>query len=537
MPQLQKSTTIFYFKTFMVEWGLCCLVYAFMFFQFWWGNHDWEYVRHGVELNSGFFEARYSQHIPTILLFEGQFFPIMTILVSLLGVILFAIFSAAYLQMPKKTSAYVLFSLFIGLNPHIFALFYYQHILISFIYWPLICLWALYWIEQKQTICRFLVLVLALVGGLGSYPPLFTLIFCLFVIRRLWRIIENNENLRVTMWICLSFVLALVVALCIQKSIHFWLVKVGYVSPDMYNLQMRNIWDIFQVLPYELKMSIMQFFHQYAFMGSLYVVFSAVLVGFGIIVFIFKECKSVLCLIGLLGLFLLSRFTFIVADNAYNAEFRIEYWGKLGIYIFVLSVLFRQKALFIKNISLCLVALGIICFAKTDFEIQKVQALAFRAEGNYQQRIYERILQHQNFDKNKSYISFVFGLPNLRRHFYYKNDLRAEELLDYSMIFGFDFVNKLFESEGESPIGVGMEVWEGKFFRAIRNPAVGQSLYSSQDDEYILNIMYWLYNKAEQYPNANAIYIDNRYIILVPDAKTFYQKREQFIQGIKDKGH
>ena len=323
----------------------------------------------------------------------------------------------------------------------------------------------------------------------------------------------------------------------IQKIIQFWLVKIGYVSPDMYNLQMRSFADIIKILPQELVQSIVQFFHQYAFMGDWYRIISVLLVVWGISVLFLGEQQKVICLAGIVILLLASRFSFIVAENAYNAEFRIEYWGKLAFYMFVLSVLFKSNVKLIKNFTLVLVTAFLIISAKTDFEIQKVQALAFRAEANYQQRIYERILQNKSFDKNKSYISFVFGLPNFRRHFYYEDSLSAGELLDYSMIFGFDFVNKLFENEGKSPIGVGMEVWEGKFFRAIRNPAEGRDLYNSQDDKYIPEIVYWLYSKAEPYPHEHSIYIDGRYIILVPDAETFYKKREQFIQGIKDKGH
>ena len=536
MKAVRKISNSFFIESVLTGWGLCCLVYAFMFCSFFWGNHDWEYLQHGAELNSGFFEVRYSQHILSVLFFNGQFLPVMTVLCALLGLTAFAVFSGAYLYVPFNKAAYLGLILFIGLNPHIFVLFYYQHILLSFIYWPLICLAVMYWFEQKQIIWRFLVLVMALVGGFGSYPPFFTVIFCVFITRQLISYVENKKTLKEIIYLCLYFGLALIFALGIQKVIHLWLIRVGYVSPDMYNLQTRGLADIIKILPFELWMSVKQLFLQHAFMGNGYILTTVLMVFSAVLLILLKAKNKWMCGLFILACFLASRFTFIVASQTSGALFRIEYWGRLGLYIFALSILLKQDKRIIKNFVYLVLVCCLSVFAKADLEVQKVQALAFNAEAKYQQRIFERIVQHENFDIKKSYISFVFGLPNLRRHFYKDENETPNEILDYGMIFGFDFVNKLFESEGKSPIAVGMEIWEKRFFRAVRNNLPGD-LYNSSDGIYIEPISYWLYNDARPYPNINAIYMDDRYIILVPDAKTFYQKREQFIQGIKDKGH
>lgn len=536
MDITQKSTHTFFIKSILTGWGLCCLVYAFMFFSFFWGNHDWEYLRHGTELHSGFFEARYSQHILSVLLFNGQFLPVITMLFALLGVAVFAFCIGVYLNIPYNMFAYVGLMLFMGLNPHIFVLLYYQHILISFIYWPLICVLALYWVEQKPSICRFLILTIALIGGLGSYPPFFALIFGLFAIRRLFDYVYNQRSLWEIIKICMMFVLALGLALGVQKVIHLWLIKIGYVSPQMYNLQIRSATDIIKILPQEIVMSFEQLFHQYAFIGDGYIAMTVLMVLAGLSIILLKAKNKWLTACFILVCFFASRFTFIVADQTSGALFRIEYWGRLGLYILALSILFKQDNKLIKNFVYVLLICCLSIFAKANLEIQKVQALAFNAEADFQQRIFERVVQHKDFDIHKPYISFAFGLPNLRRHFYNETNIQSDEILDYSMIFGFDFLNKLFENEGKSPIAVGMEIWEGNFFRATRNELPG-NLYNSRDDVYIQPISYWLYNKAKPYPDEQAVYIDDRYIILIPDAKTFYQKREQFIQGIKDKGY
>ena len=227
MKTMEKVSNCFFIKSILIGWGLCCLVYAVMFCSFFWGNHDWEYIRHGADLNSGFFEVRYSQHILSVLFFNGQFLPVMTMLCALLGLAALAVFLGVYLRVPFNILAYIGLILFVGLNPHIFVLFYYQHILLSFVYWPLICLMAIYWFEQKQTIFKFLVLVITLVGGLGSYPPFFTLIFCAFITRQLIDYVEERKKITDIIYICGNFVLALLLAFGVQKIIHLWLVKVG----------------------------------------------------------------------------------------------------------------------------------------------------------------------------------------------------------------------------------------------------------------------------------------------------------------------
>lgn len=536
MKAVPKISNCFFIKSILTGWGLSCLVYAFMLCSFFWGNHDWEYLRHGVDLNSGFFEVRYSQHILSVLFFKGQFLPVMTMICTLLGLAAFAVFAGIYLKVPFNQIAYLGLILFIGLNPHIFVLFYYQHILLSFIFWPLICLVTIYWFEIRPSLISFLFLICALAGGLGSYPPFFALIFCLFVVRQLLNYVFDDVPLVKIAKVSVGFGIALIFALGVQKAMHLWLIKIGYVSPDMYNLQTRGPAEIIKILPSELIMSVKQLFNQYAFIGDGYVFVTVLMVLCAIFMVLFKAKNKLVCGFFILLCFIASRFVFILATQTGGAAFRIEYWGRLGLYIFALSVLLKQKDKVVKNFTYVALFCCLSVFIKADLEIQKVQALAFKAEGNYQQRIFERILEHKNFNNHKPYISFVFGLPNIRRHFYEGSKVKSDEILDYSMIFGFDFVNKLFENEGKSPIEVGMEIWENRFFMATRNNLSGY-LYNSQDDVYVEPISYWLYNQAKPYPSVNAVYIDDRYIILIPDIKTFYQKREQFIQGIRDKGH
>ena len=57
----------FYLKAFLISFSIISIVYSFMIFQFWWGNHDWEFLKDGILLKDGFFEARYAQHLPNIL--------------------------------------------------------------------------------------------------------------------------------------------------------------------------------------------------------------------------------------------------------------------------------------------------------------------------------------------------------------------------------------------------------------------------------------------------------------------------------------
>ncbi|MBO5441480.1 MAG: hypothetical protein J6A09_02810, partial [Alphaproteobacteria bacterium] len=120
-------------RTFFKVWGSLNIVYAYMVFNFFWGNHDWDFLKDGVKLSSGFFEGRFSQHIFSYFLFDGYILPVVTYFLSFAALVGLAFVIGRYLEIPQKMWGWL--ALFIGLNPHTFVLFYYFYLLLPFICW------------------------------------------------------------------------------------------------------------------------------------------------------------------------------------------------------------------------------------------------------------------------------------------------------------------------------------------------------------------------------------------------------------------
>lgn len=180
-----------FFKSFFIS----CVVWGFMIVQFWWGDHDWGYLKGGVKFQDGFFEARYSQHLFTALFFDGNVLPVFSSVCALAFLILTALISAVYLELPKEKHLFYIFVLFVSLNPYAFVFFYYVYLAIPFMAWPLVGVCGLFLIEKHnwRQFCLGAVIWFLL---LGSYPPNIALIFTLFCAKRLIRYCEGKESFR-----------------------------------------------------------------------------------------------------------------------------------------------------------------------------------------------------------------------------------------------------------------------------------------------------------------------------------------------------
>ena len=91
-----------YARMLLISMGLMSVVYFYMFCNFWWGNHDWGYLKDGASIESGLFEARYSQHLFTLLFLDGHILPIITYLLGFLCISVQAILIGKYFEVPEK---------------------------------------------------------------------------------------------------------------------------------------------------------------------------------------------------------------------------------------------------------------------------------------------------------------------------------------------------------------------------------------------------------------------------------------------------
>ena len=153
-------------KTISISLGLMMVLYFYMLCNFWWGNHDWGYLLSGASVESGLFEARYSQHLFTLWTLDGHILPVLSFLMGFVC---------------------------IGAIAHIFALFYYVYLFFPFMVWSLVGVLGLYFFEGKCRVYKFLGAVFLYVMVLGSYPPNLAFVFVLFVAKRLFLFEEEKE--------------------------------------------------------------------------------------------------------------------------------------------------------------------------------------------------------------------------------------------------------------------------------------------------------------------------------------------------------
>ena len=513
-----------FLKTFAIGWGLCFVCWSFMVFQLWWGNHDWGYLKTGVFFNLGFIEARYTQHLPTVLLLDGHVLPLLIMMLSFMFISAQAVLMAKYLEIPQNFKSYIIFILSIVINPYLFISFYYVHYILPLFFWG-VCIVALLYITEKSEDKKYWL------GGivgyfliLGSYPPNMALALTLFMAKRCISYVNKQEDIKSIVKKGLIFLSQLLLAYLGFSLVQKYLIYANLVNAEMYNLTIRKPQEIAYQLPKEILRSISQNFHLYTFLDIPYctLLFATFLAA---IIITYRQAQNKpIYIILVLGLCVASRYAFILSSYADIAAVRLEYWGRLGLYLFALSILLNQTKQWIKNIVLIWALIMLSLFIKTDFEIQKVQYLGFTAGRKYQQRLVENLIAQDKFRQEKKYISLTFGNPSFRER-YINDKYKTPEMVSDSFVFSFDVINFLFWEEKKSPISIGAGIWNGG--KSILKVNRGDdekwqdTKYWKNNPQNMQNLREWLYKEAKW----NSFYIDDKYIIAILDVKNMLKYR------------
>jgi hypothetical protein len=337
-----------YIKTILISLGGMSIVYFYMLCNFWWGNHDWGYLKSGASIESGLFEARYSQHLFTLLFLDGHILPVLTYLLGFLCISLQSILIGKYFEISEKSWVYI--ALFIAVNPHIYALFYYVYLFFPFVVWSLVGVVLLFLSEGRYKFWKYVAATVGFILLLGSYPPNLALVFVFFVGKRILCYVEEKESFKDVLVRMAFFASQIVVSILVYKIIYNYLLENRLINTDMYNIKTKSLIDILLELPLELWKSVEQLFYGFSFMEYSYFVLLSImmLVALGVLI---KKAKNkyVVCL-GVALLLLASRFAFILSSHSEFAVFRLMYWGRLGLYVFGIVVLFKEKRTWVKNI-------------------------------------------------------------------------------------------------------------------------------------------------------------------------------------------
>ena len=93
------------FKLWLILMTVLSLVFAHYMITFFWGNHDWDWVKGTTQvlsLNTGMFEGRYAKFILNVALFGGQILPVLNTLVALSLLALGGVLLTKYWQIEGK---------------------------------------------------------------------------------------------------------------------------------------------------------------------------------------------------------------------------------------------------------------------------------------------------------------------------------------------------------------------------------------------------------------------------------------------------
>lgn len=520
-------------EIFIKSFFICCLVWSFMIVQFWWGNHDWGYIKNRVKIADGFFEARYSQHLFSVVLFDGQILPVLAVVSGLAALVALSVLLAVYLRVLQKKGIFYIFVLFVCLNPYLFVLFYYVYLILPFMAWPLVGVYGLLLCEVGYERNRFLGCAFIWFLILGSYPPNIALILTVFTVRRLLCYCYEGESFREVIKKCVYLGGQFILGFVGFKIVYVILKRNHFLNLDMYNIKMRGWPEIFFNIPTELVKSVGQMFDVQTFLGWNYCILLFIPIVAAIFLLYYRCDKNRIILsLLVIGVLLSSRFAFLVAERSEIGFFRMEYFGRLGLGVFALAILGRMRSLCVQNLYLLWGVVTLLLFIRSDFYLQKVQLFGFQTGRKYQARVVDRIVQHPNFEMKEKYITFSFGYPNFREHFY-EDKYQTGEMVGHTMVFYHYIISGLFWEEKITPEAIGSGINGETILRVDHSEGGPYWLnrdYWQNNPENMSNIRYWLYMEAKQ----NDVYIDDKYIILVLDMLNLYKNRELVITKLDE---
>ncbi len=522
----------FYLKAGAKSLIILSIMYAYSICYFYWGNHDWIYLKDKATLSDGFFEARYSMQLFNILFSDGHILPVFVIFLLEVGFVFFSIISGLYLGFDKKSKEFLLFVLLVGVFPYNLIVSYYLFIAVPLIWWAVFGVLLLFLTENSLVWWRFICGVLGYTLLLGSYPPNVALIMVLFCAKQIVAYVIKNEAIKT-----------------IIKRVFWWLgqflcgcvlfkVIATYVSGfegNMYNVGIYNFNEILNNVAKELLMSIYGLFLLKSELGLLCVIFLITILMLSCFWVLLHAKNKLFVAILIIAMLVASRFMFLVSPSSSVASFRGGYWGVLGLLIFALVILNLENKLWFRNCLFVFEVVFLLFFIRIDIEAQKTKNLLFKSDMKFNERLKVRIEENENYDKNNTYMSLSLGSKSNIEHFCvngcdgYKNEILSP------VAMSMDLIPLMFFDDEEYKIHTKLGIWSNyiwniydeKFFSP---DALMEHEISSDEND----VKSWIYMKAKPWPHKDSIYIDRGLILLLLDDKKVYVDAKLFLNYLKE---
>ena len=385
----------FWFRCWGIVWGVLALVFSFYMVTFFLGNHDWQFIRYDMPLNSGLWEARITQFVPPFLLSLGRMLPIWNTLWGLMFLSAAAVLLAKWYEMPPKYLPVVLFSLLIALHPYVCTSLYYAYLFLSFGCWHFLTVlgvvvaWEFAGIHKIR---YFIGALLCLWSALAGYAACIELIGVLFIGRLLLdcshpiskgflkkRIIFGGSLLAVSGVYFLSLKLFL---------------YMDILASWMYNTQTLPVMEILSrfVKQWRTPFAVLNADFPYVDRGITLFFWGLVLV-FNLVLWQVYRLKKYIMVLGLELCLFYAAFTaaYISSTDAFYLfrvhAFSVPYLAAVMLmFVWCKGNRLSKNAAYIISLYLCFV------FGQCDFNVQKVWYLGNRQDDKIVERIKSNLL-------------------------------------------------------------------------------------------------------------------------------------------------
>lgn len=449
----QKADKPFWTAFFTAFLGLS-LIFLYHGAQFLFGDHDWRYLKEGITLGAGLFEARFTQFIPINLLSRGEIYPILNNLFGFAGFSLGIALLARYWNLPHQKRYYTLFALFSTITPYILSFMYFAFLIMPVLGWNAFILGALVISEKedKFSLFRTIAAVFLVIMALGGYPPVINLIAVVISIKLLSNALHLSqktglkdfitEQFKLYKWTGLNIILGLIgYKLCLLG-----LEQTGAVNTSYYNLQTTPIAEWGDKFVLVSKDVLRQFIVTLPFITTNYKVLTALLVISGLCLIIKRladkatpvsqkfiiSALTIICLYAPLV-------TLFISTSLAETEFspRIDFFGLMYLYagFFALIQSAPSSTQFFKNLGNLLAVAVIFVSANNLFEAEKVWKLGFESEMKLYRRAGARFMASSAFSLDQKYIMVQGGMTSYRPRFYHETyDIKSDDLLNISYV-------------------------------------------------------------------------------------------------------
>lgn len=491
-------------KTWFTLYALTIICYLPFIFSFIWGNHDWGWVKEYTPLFSGVFEGRFSQFIIPTILFEGNILPVLTLLLSLAFYCVTAVIFIHLFNNNASNKNFILTGLLLTTAPYTISWLYFNFILLSCLFWTFLIVLAFYlYINCSTTITKIILPTIFFTLSLGGYPPVINMIGVVFFTLIINDICFNEYNLKTIAKKYIPCILSIISAVILVFVTQYILKKYN-LQYNTYNTAQISLHTLLPKILICLKSSFTQFIQKTSFIYSSYKYVNLTL--FIIAIYnLQKQTKQLYLLFTLLLCMLCaSTISLLVAENSIYIlnEPRIEFYGILYIYIFSFVIIQKSPSQMCKNISYIIAICTILYNTNTLSYANKVWQNGFDAENKLMERVISRIENNPSFNSSNKYTFIQGGNLNYRSKFYTTTNQEKED--SYTLTAPY--------------IPWHLPTKAYSFYQPTNFFKNSFDTYWSFVNKYEINttpeLLDYLSISSEVWPKPNAIYIDDKTIIL-----------------------